>query len=219
MFDDFEQSLGRLLEFIGVTSDRVVRWKNHEKIHYPGRIGDITQYRAGASLEDITSNDRNHPWIGTVDIRKGGPWQVYSATRHNMASKSPVAVMAQIGEMGIFEMERDATEHRLVAFRMGTLNKPAMTHSEFLQEYPMICSSYFEYQYSGSDHQKLSRSQALCKAFGASSNDVPSLAVYNEELFWKGIANSTCRQRTHPFPKILFKDAKDIPTAVSKMTS
>lgn len=216
-FDEFETSLGNLLEFIGVTNDRVVRWQNHERVQYPSRIGHITQFPAGSSIEERIIKEEN-PWVGTIDVRKGGLWQVYSTTRA-MAAKSPAAIIAQIGDMGGYEMERDATEHRLIAFRMGLRNKGKMTESHFLREYPNICSSYFEFQSSVTNKKNtLSRNQALCKAFTASSNDAPSLSEYNEQEFWNQTATYFCEERTRPSMKMVFKDKKNIPTAVSIQT-
>ncbi|KAG7366005.1 beta-N-acetylhexosaminidase [Nitzschia inconspicua] len=212
-FDEFEESLGRLLDFIGVTNDRVVRWENNEKVLYPSRIGHITQYPADAFMEENATRE-GQLWIGTVDVRRGGPWQVYSTTRR-MAAKSPLAVIAQIGEMGEYEIGRDNIEHRLIAFRMGLSDKPIMSQSEFLQEYPNICSDYFEFQSTSMEEDMISRFQALCKAFAANVNDAPSLSEYNEAEFWKNSANKMCEERTRQSFKLLFKNETDIPTAIS----
>jgi hypothetical protein len=47
------------------------------------------------------------------------------------------------------------------------------------------------------------------------SNDAPSIKEYDEELHWQKVANSTCKERTQSWQKIVFKDNGGIPTAVS----
>jgi hypothetical protein len=216
-FEDFEETLGRLLEFAGVTNDRVVRWQNHEKLHYVGRIGAITQYNAKDS-DQIRDGDMSaiiQPWFGTIDVRRGGPWQVYLSTR-KLAEKSPLALVAEIGSMGEYEFERDTIEHRLLAFSMGTLDKPSMTRSQFMEEYAQVCLSYFDAKpKDSSEPHNSSRSKALCKALAGMSNDAPSIKEYDEELHWQKVANSTCKERTQSWQKIVFKDNGGIPTAVS----
>ncbi len=217
-FDEFEESLGRLLEFVGVTSARVVRWQNEENIHYPGRIGHITQIHANSDVDALAANNSSliekNQWFGTVDIRQGGPWQIYAKTRA-MAAKAPIGIMAQIGDMSSFEMERNMIEHRLVAFSMGTMDKPTMSSFEFLEAYPKVCQSYFDFQSREglSNKTKLSKSQALCKVFAADPHDAPS--VLEDDDKWRSVVNSTCLQRTQKVTRIVFKNATSIPTALS----
>ena len=217
-FVEYEESLGKLLQFIGVTDDRVVRWQNEEEVHHSGRIGSITQYSSQDTNQILGNGDASkstQPWIGTVNVRVGGPWKVYSSTR-KLAEKTPRALVAEVGAMGEEDFERDTIEHRLVAFSMGTLDKPAMSKSEFMQEFTKVCTTYFETKPKSLDEsQSTNRSQALCHALAMMSEDAPSLANFDDQAHWKERADAVCKERTQPSKKITFKEDGSIPTALS----
>jgi hypothetical protein len=215
-FNQFEETLGRLLSFLGVTSDRVIRWENSEKVHYSGRLGNITQCTADeichASLDTHDEGQPKNPWFGTVNIRRGGPWQIYSTTRE-LASKSPVGIMAQLGGMMPFDFQHDLIDHRMIAFSMGTLDKPKIqSKSDFIEEYKRICQSYFVGRRS---HNATKFESDRCQSFAVSTDDAPSLSNEVIEVQWKQLINGTCADRTQPSMKLVFRDQSSIATAVS----
>ena len=76
--EPFEKKKNDIFEFIGIASDRVARLENREKIHDPGKFGDVTQCRANKKGGLATCLNTSSPWFGAVDVWRGGPYNIYS---------------------------------------------------------------------------------------------------------------------------------------------
>merc|ERR1712238_544291 len=150
-FDLFDSKLKKMLEFAGVTSDRGVRWEN----------------------KDIKSL----PWFATVDVRRGGVWQVYSTT-YDLASRSPIGLMAEVGGLMRDDFNANFLDYRLLAFSIGTLELPKMDRDSFEKAFVEICSTLA----SGVGGEDLISSNLTkaCKFFANSNADAPSLVEINE---------------------------------------
>jgi len=215
-FDLFESKLKKMLEFAGVTSDRVVRWENKEKIHYPGRFGEITQCGAGESCESIASSSdkdiKSLPWFATVDVRRGGVWQVYSMT-YDLASRSPIGLMADVGGLMRDDFNANFLDYRLLAFSIGTLELPKMDRDSFEKAFVEICSALA----SGVGGEDLisSNPTKVCKFFANSNEDAPSLVEINEEQKLKNFTKAICKERTKEIAFFSMRNASNIPTIFS----
>jgi len=213
-FDLFESKLKKMLEFAGVTSDRVVRWENKEKIHYPGRFGEITQCGAGESCESTASSSDNNitslPWFATVDVRRGGVWQVYSTT-YDLASRSPIGLMAEVGGLGRDDFDTNFLDYRLLAFSIGTLELPKMKRDSFEKAFVEICSALA----SGEGDFISSNLTKACKFFANRNEDAPSLVKINEEQKLKNFAQTICKERTMKIAFPAMRNASNIPTVDS----
>ena len=210
-FDVFEETILRMLRIRNITSDRVIRWENSERTRYPSRFGAITQCAAeepcrskkkNSDSDNGSGSDDPDPWIGTVDVRRGGPYRIYSATR-DLASHGPIGIVSDVGGM---YREEDPRYHenrigqRLLAFSIGTLDRPVMDRSEFEAFYTWLCRRAFE----GIGHQNrqptnktpLGVVEMDCAGFAATDEDAPELIRNTEETTFADFRNKTCRSRT-----------------------
>ncbi|MGK3746073.1 MAG: hypothetical protein ACI90V_012934, partial [Bacillariaceae sp.] len=220
-FDHFEDKLKQLLELAGVRSDRVVRWENKEKVHYPGRLGDITQCSAGESCEstatskgsngeDVTSS----PWFATVDVRRGGPWKIYETT-YGLASRSPIGLMAEVGGLRRDDFSENFLDYRLLAFNIGTLDLPKMDRDKFEKAFVDTCSALASKEDLDDDGKMSATFILACKGFASTNEDAPSLVQINEEKKSKDFAQAICKERTMRTVFRVMKNASSIPTAIS----
>jgi len=217
-FDKFETTIENMLRFANITSDRVIRWENKEKTHYSSRFGDITQCVAGETCRLSTSNNDNtkSPWFGTVDIRVGGAYEIYSKT-HELASLSPLGIMAEIGSMRESDQinSEGSIDYQLLAFTMGNIgNKdlPPMSEEEFQELYIRNCENGI----AGGDSIAGGR-ESLCKIFAMT---IPDTSVTEDlrktdEKFSEDLRHAMCRERTRKKPTHHMKDPNRIATAVS----
>jgi hypothetical protein len=214
-FDKFETTIGNMLRFANITSDRVIRWENKEKTHYPSRFGDITQCVAGETCRVSTSDNDNtkSPWFGTVDVRVGGAYEIYSKT-HELAYLSPLGIMAEIGSMRNSDhMVREGSiDYRLLAFTMGNIDLPLMSEEEFQELYIRKC----EKGIAGGDSIAGGR-ESLCKTFAVT---IPDTSVTEDlhktdEKFSNYLRNAMCRERTRSKITHHMKDPSRVATAVS----
>ena len=214
-FDKFETTIENMLRFANITSDRVIRWENKEKTHYPSRFGDITQCVAGETCRLSTSNNDNtkSPWFGTVDIRVGGAYEIYSKT-HELASLSPLGIMAEIGSMRESDQmnSEGSIDYQLLAFTMGNMDLPPMSEEEFQELYIRNC----EKGIAGGDSIAGGR-ESLCKIFAIT---IPDTSVTEDlrktdEKFSEDLRHAMCRERTRNKQTHHMKDPNRIVTAVS----
>ena len=221
-FGNFETKISQMLGFAGVTSDRVVRWENNEKIRYPGRFGDVTQCNVGescrmaaAAKEQNGGANTSSPWFGTVDLRRGGPYQIYSTTR-DLASRSPIGLMAEIGPMRKKEYNDNYMNYLLLAFSIGTLDLPLMEKDEFENFYVKTCSTLtFEDDNNGrkkkddsSSHKK--EHEAFCTTFATMNANYRT-----KEKQLKDFAEAICHERALNASITRMKDPRKIETAIS----
>ena len=98
--------------------------------------------------------------------------------------------MAQLGGMTPFDFQRDLIDHRMIAFSMGTLDKPVIqSESDFSEEYKRACQSYFV---GKSSFKATKFEEDLCQTFAESKDDAPSLSNEVIEEQWKKLINGTC---------------------------
>jgi hypothetical protein len=136
-YDEFEKKLSHLLAFDGITSQRIVRWSNEESIEYPGRLGGITQCRKGDCRTDTNSN-----WIATVDIGKGGAFDVYNDARE-LALRKPTSILAEIGKMDRLSMDANQIPKRILAFAMGISDLSEWSRGMFEETFTSLCGTLF----------------------------------------------------------------------------
>jgi hypothetical protein len=214
-FDKFETTIGNMLRFANITSDRVIRWENKEKTHYPSRFGDITQCVAGETCRLATSDNDNakSPWFGTVDVRVGGAYEIYSKT-HDLASRSPLGIMAEIGSMRESDQiySEGSIDYRLLAFSMGNLDLPPMSEDKFQEVYIQYCEEII----AGGDIIAGGR-ESLCKTFAMTIPDTSAAEDLHktDEKFSKDLRDAVCRERTRNAQTYHMKDPSRIVTAFS----
>lgn len=220
-FDQFEAKLQQLLKLAGVKSDRVVRWENKEKVHYPGRLGDITQCSAGESCESIAiskgSNSEDvtsSPWFGTVDILRGGPWKIYETT-YDLASRSPIGLMAEVGGLRRDNFSENFLSYRLLAFNIGTLDLPKMDRDKFEKAFVDTCSALASKEDFDNDGKMAATLILKCKGFASTNDDALSIVQINEDKKLQDFAQAICKERTMRTVFRGMKNASSIPTAIS----
>jgi hypothetical protein len=136
-FDSYEKKLSHLLAFDGITSERIVRWSNEENVVYPGRLGGITQCRSGDCRTDSRSE-----WIATVDLEKGGGFNVYSAAR-DLALRKPSFILGEIGKIDRTSFEAKQMSKRILAFTMGISDLSEWSRGMFEETFTIMCISLF----------------------------------------------------------------------------
>jgi hypothetical protein len=181
-FDHFEKKLSHLLSFDGISSDRIMRWGNQEQIAYPGRIGSITHCRHGDCRADDTVS-----WFATVDLRQGGPWDIYNSARE-LALQRPIGIFAEMGRMDTQSFEKHQTPKRLLAFAMGTSDMQEWSRGMFEEAYVRMCEAAFG-------------KTRGCEEFASSDegvlDDANRLDVHREAI---------CAERTKVTTKYIFRD-------------
>eukprot|EP00536_Pseudo-nitzschia_multiseries_P000234 jgi/Psemu1/178023/e_gw1.3.6.1 len=205
-YDRFETTIRDLLRFAGVTSDRVVRWENREQTRYPGRFGDVTQCQAGEDCRLATAK-ASEPWFGTVDVRKGGAFDIYSSTRA-LAALGPIGIMAEIGPMSENIFQLNQIDYRLLAFSIGTLDLPVMTKDDFESMFTRTCGRL---DLAGGEKDN---GAASCKEFATAD---PSDAKGGDQD-WKDLIPGICKDRTLKVQVHKMREAESIATAISMST-
>jgi hypothetical protein len=182
-FDLFEKKLSHLLSFDGISSDRIMRWGNQEQIEYPGRLGSITQCRYGDCRADTTVSS----WFATVDLRQGGPWDIYNSARE-LALRRPTGIFAEMGRMDTKSFEKHQTSKRLLAFAMGTSDMQEWSRGMFEETYVRMCEAAFG-------------KTKGCEEFASSDEGVLEDAnrpdVHRDDM---------CAERTRTTKKLIFRD-------------
>jgi hypothetical protein len=150
-FDSFEKNLAAVLSLEGISTERILRWENQEEREYPGRVGSITHCRSGRdclSSSHHTSNP-NHDdpsWFATVDLRDGGPWQIFNATR-DLSLRNPIGIVANVGSIQKDYFDRNQVPKRLLAFAFGTtrsIGTDALPNRTIFEEiYTQMCEAKF----------------------------------------------------------------------------
>lgn len=133
----FENKLSHLLEFDGITKNKIIRWFNEEGIDYPGRLGTTSQCREGDCRNENTGD-----WIATVDIQKEGPYGIYNSARE-LALRKPSAIVAEIGKMDLVSMDRDHIPKRMLAFAMGISDMKEWSRGMFEETFIILCNDMF----------------------------------------------------------------------------
>jgi len=218
-FDNFETKIGQMLQFAGITSDRVIRWENNEKINYPSRFGDITQCAPGETcrLASVENVKNKFPWFGTIDVRVGGPYEIYSRTR-DLASRSPLGLVAEVGSIREEDEPylKHKIGHRLKAFSIGTLDLPVMSTVEFENFYVKIYSTAIESTAGnhGQNSTSFENQKRDFKAFATMTHNSTEHYEASEEIS-RLFQDSTCSERTRVAKKNLMRHPSTIETAVS----
>ena len=161
----FEENLAALMEIEGILPRHVVRWANKNNEIYPGRFGSITQCRIGEVCPAANTSETS-PWFGTVNLRDGGAWNIYQATRL-LALRQPQALLADFDEAHETYFQQHHILHRLLAFAFGATSATALKNrTTFEQEYIVLCQSYFT----------TIQDRDLCESFATSEagiNEIP----------------------------------------------
>jgi len=132
----FEKKLARLLkEFVGVTTQNILRWENEEGVHYPDRAGEITQYRSTTPFV-LPSVRQGESYFVTLDLLAPpgkqqvdkNPlsylYEIYQHTRQLVGLK-PLGILAEIRTLEESIWIDYHVRLRLISFLLGT--RPAVT--------------------------------------------------------------------------------------------
>jgi 8-oxo-dGTP pyrophosphatase MutT (NUDIX family) len=149
-FAGFERKLGKLLQVTNMTSNRIIRWENEERIHYPDRLGDITQCRPNDKVCPEKYGSSPYPWMATVDVRRGDAWQVFNTTRWLATMPNrPLSIVAELGGLRKDYFDKNQINLRLLAFNLATIDYSAVegdtsfiiqSQDDFEAHYPRWCS-------------------------------------------------------------------------------
>eukprot|EP00934_Nitzschia_sp_Nitz4_P001358 Nitzschia sp. Nitz4//scaffold31_size150131//47767//50844//NITZ4_002819-RA/size150131-processed-gene-0.223-mRNA-1//-1//CDS//3329547632//1358//frame0 len=175
--DRFENKLAYLLAYNNITSDRIIRWSNQEKVVYPGRLGSITQCKSG-DCENIPEGK----WFATVDILQGGASDIFQAAKA-LSIRKPQAIFADVGKTGKTAIKEHNIAMRMLAFAMGTSNIESWDESTFVS----LCSAM------GSD--------LACQEFSTSRDGVEEDQTARTEVNRKQM----CETRTATMSKYYFR--------------
>jgi Glycosyl hydrolase family 20, catalytic domain len=126
-FNVFERDLNKLLkEYLGMTTNHILRWENEEQVHYPGRTGDITHYRATSPfvLPKVRSEE---PFFVTIDLLAPMTadtshsvfYEIYKNTRQ-LVKLQPEGVLAEIRNLDPVLWIQYFVGLRLIAFKIAT---------------------------------------------------------------------------------------------------
>jgi len=147
-YDSVEKKLGHLLAFDDIHADRIIRWSNEEGIEYPGRLGTITQCRTGDCRKDGTSQ-----WVATVDLEKGGAFDIFKAAR-DLALQKPSSIFGEVGKIDNGSLDANNIPKRILAFTMGISDISLNSRDGFEEAFNDMCSSLFGIDANCSDFVK-----------------------------------------------------------------
>lgn len=131
-FASFEKQLTKLLqEYMGVTTQHILRWENEEHVHYPGRTGDITHFRSTVPFV-LPKVRPGEPFFITLDLlappqqssnEDENPlwffYEIYKHTRQLMTLK-PLGILAEIKSLDDRIWLTHHVGVRLISFSLGT---------------------------------------------------------------------------------------------------
>lgn len=180
-FASFEKKLGFLLEFDGITSSQIVRWSNDENIEYSDRLGSITQCREG----DCRTESTGH-WIATLDLLKGGPYEIYNSARE-LALRKPMAIVAEIGEMLQDDFGQSHILMRMLAYAMGISDMKEWSQGMFEERFIALCTDIFGLK-------------AGCSDFSQSNEGIPNVTFRAEDN-----KQRLCLQRTRNVTRYIYR--------------
>lgn len=212
-FTAFEGKIKKILELIGLTTQSIVRWENKEKVHYPGRFGDVTQCTTEDKCEPPSAMGIDgvveSPWFATVDVQKGNAFDIYSST-YDLASRSPIGIIAKSGSLSSQDIVNKHINLRLLAFTMGTLDIPKMNRFEFEKEFTGACIKFIA-EYSQLKNVSLASKmyKANCEKFANSTDYAEKISTEKE---MKLLAREICKERTTTTQVKVMKNASDILT-------
>jgi hypothetical protein len=139
-FDSFENNLAAVLSLEGISTERILRWENQEQRDYPGRVGSITHCRSGDCRS--SSNRNNDQWFATVDLRDGGPWQIFNSTR-DLSLRNPIGIVANVGSITKDYFDQNQVPKRLLAFAFGTTRTEVLNRTTLEEQYTQMCEAKF----------------------------------------------------------------------------
>ena len=131
-FASFEQNLTKLLrEYLGMTTQHILRWENDEKVRYPDRTGDITQYRSTIPFT-LPKVRPGEPFFVTLELLAPPKtkshddkddstvfYEIYKHTRQLMALQ-PLGILAEIRDLDEVTQSTHHLGLRLISFSLGT---------------------------------------------------------------------------------------------------
>ena len=178
-FAAFEKQLTRLLqEYMGVTTQHIIRWENQEHIHYPGRTGDITHYRSTVPfvLPEVRPGE---PFFTTLDLlappeqsQNGDEnplwffYEIYKHTRQLMTLK-PLGILAEIKSLDDSVWLTHHVGVRLLSFSLGT--RPEV------QDYSPL--EFQEHLVKECYRARLGKCKELTKSATKSSIEIPKESI------------------------------------------
>lgn len=222
-FGGFETKLATLLQVSNVTHDRVIRWENKDRFEYPRKVGAITQCRPGDTVCPQTrgSAGTHTPWWATIDIRQGGPWEVFNTTRSMLTLEHrPLGIVADLGGLSVEYFAQNQINMRLLAFSLATIDYDAVpandnstatrlvirSKDDFRLHYVRLCNELFRHF-----------EENACSDFVTQTENSISLAK-EEGIMGRSqrehLTTITCNHRTQWTKTFRFRN-NTIPTALS----
>lgn len=127
-FEAFERNLTKLLtEYLGMSTQHILRWENQEQVHYLGRTGDITHHRSTTPFILPTVRE-GEPFFVTLELLAPIPagdsthsvfYEIYKNTRQLM-ELGPLGILAEIRAMDELTWSNYYVGLRLISYRLGT---------------------------------------------------------------------------------------------------
>jgi hypothetical protein len=137
-FDKYERRIGRLLEFLEIPEDMVLRWENEEQVLYDVRAGSITHYHKGLPSEKggnyflstgLFLNDPSTPYETA--------WDLYLHIQ-NLTSYEPLGVLVPVVSFHDKLLAHLNVRQRLLAIAIG-LSIENLNEAEFKIVFLELC--------------------------------------------------------------------------------
>ena len=148
-FNRFEKKLEKILRYIGLPMDKVLRYDNTEGQVYERRAGNVTHYRY-KSVDEIVADRKNNNLEGTPffvstglqlhepDLEHTDAWELYEHS-YRIRESNPTGVVIMMESLNDVALKALNIRQRLLAVALGLRRGPKLERAAFQGVFEKAC--------------------------------------------------------------------------------